>query len=279
MDSGDADETIGQNEDCAFEETAATSNEGDDKEERSVMTSSPLSVITTTQPDENGDVFLTTGPMETSQIKTEEAGPVDTFSDGLHELSRKLSTLTPATLERERSRRAFEYDLRDSVDAGKDSAHTPASRDTAGSQPQTPSFLSGGGAVADGLFRVFSGKRSRPRSATGISRSDSYNSLAEAGGDARDRRCSLFNSASPGRHCESRAQLDEYVKELGGSHRKTDELVDILVNSPWFPKTPNLTWQGGVTVLHAAVELGELKVVTAIAHIFASRHDFDIDVN
>ena len=60
------------------------------------------------------------------QTKTEEAGPVDTFSDGLHELSRKLSTLTPATLERERSRRAFEYDLRDSVDAGKDSAHTPA---------------------------------------------------------------------------------------------------------------------------------------------------------
>ena len=75
----------------------------------------------------------------------------------------------------------------------------------------------------------------------------------------RDRRCSLFNSASPGRHCESRAQLDEYVKELGGSHRKTDKLVDILVNSPWFPKTPNLSWQGGVTVLHAAVELGELK--------------------
>ena len=68
MDSGDADEITGQNEDCAFDETAATSIEGDDKEERSGMTSSPLSVITTTRPDENGDVFLTTGPMETSQV-------------------------------------------------------------------------------------------------------------------------------------------------------------------------------------------------------------------
>ena len=69
MDSGDADETSGQNEDCAFEETA-TSIEEDDKEESIVMTSSPLSVITTTQPDENGDVFLTTGPMETSQVES-----------------------------------------------------------------------------------------------------------------------------------------------------------------------------------------------------------------
>ena len=67
MDSGDADETTGQNEDCAFEETA-TPNEEDDKEESIVMTSSPLSVITTTQPGENGDVFFTTGPMETSQV-------------------------------------------------------------------------------------------------------------------------------------------------------------------------------------------------------------------
>ena len=95
------------------------------------------------------------------------------------------------------------------------------------------------------------------------SRSDSYNSVTSACAAERAvRRISLFHSCNPSGECETKERLFEYVKELAGSHKKTNHLIDVLVSSPWFAVTPNLTWEGGFTVLHAAAAQGETKGTT-----------------
>ena len=105
---------------------------------------------TMTSPAANGDGTSSPATVVTTDIAVVSEDPVHTT---LNELTRKLSNLTPASLEKARA-------YLDETD-GAGSLPT-SSKDT--SQPQTPSLAKTPG-VTETFFRVLSGKRSRPRSA------------------------------------------------------------------------------------------------------------------
>ena len=167
---------------------------------------------------------------------------------------RKLSRLSPTTVELERAAKCYD----DHIDgSGPNSINS--------SIPQSPTFLkTPRKSMADeseSFFqRVFSSK------SRGISRATSMASVAFE---------SQFNALTKPTF-QSKTELFQYVRELASNYKKTNQLTDVL-RSGWFAVTPNLKFEGH-TLLHAASATGETKVVTVIAHLAQSENGSTINL-